>query len=79
MNVLKLFNKRDKYIKVLRKPEEFVESRVVSKERLISENIIERVLLNIKKTPEGVSWDEQDINVKRLIYACSLRWCQQFF
>ena len=73
MNVLKLFNKRDKYMKVLRKPNEFVEKRVISKEREISESIIERVLKNAKKTPEGVLWDERDINVKQFIIACNLR------
>lgn len=73
MNVLKLFSKKDKYIRVLRRPEEFVEKRVISYEREISEGIIERVLKNAKKTPEGVLWDEQDVNVKQFIIACSLR------
>jgi len=73
MNVLRLFSRKDKYIKVLRKPEEFVEKRVMPTQRMISESIIERVIKNAKKTPEDVSWDERDINVKKFIIACSLR------
>ncbi len=73
MNVLKFFSKKDKYIKVLRKPNEFMEIKAVMPQRTKSEQIVEQVIKNAKKTPEGVSWDERDINVKRFIFACSLR------